>query len=149
MKKFFLGFLLAGTLNLFASDIIIKKSPCDVYMTSHILEKIIMKRDMNIFAKINHSANAKNMGMALDDSLELIFGKAQIATRLMQQDMLVGLDLPLRILIYKDKDGIVKVAYRDGSWLKQKHIIDAPKLINKINNGLDKITNKAIAECRK
>jgi len=136
-------------LSLNASDLVIKQSNCDAYQTTNILEKIIKSKNLDIFAKINHSANAKSVGMKLNPAIMLIFGKAQMGTKLMQQDPTAGLDLPLRILIYKDKDNSTKIAYRDGTWLKNTHIINAPKIIKKINNGLDKITNKAINECKK
>jgi uncharacterized protein (DUF302 family) len=78
----------------------------------------------------------------------IIFGSAKIGTPLMQQDMLTGLDLPIRILVFRDNDGKVKMAYRDGSWLQEKHIIDAPKLVAKLNKALNNITTKA-GQCKR
>jgi len=145
MKHLFLALLLSFTL--FGSDLVIKQSKCDVYQTTNILEKLIKAKGLHIFAKINHSANAKSVGMQLSPAIMLIFGKAELGTKLMQQDPTAGLDLPLRVLIYQDKDGKTKIAYRDGSWLKNTHIINAPKVIKKITTGLDTLTNKAI-ECK-
>jgi uncharacterized protein (DUF302 family) len=86
--------------------------------------------------------------MKMPPAKMIIFGNPKLGTALMQQDIRVGLDLPLRILVYKDKKGKVKMAYRDGSWLEQRHIINAPEKINKINTGMDKITTKA-GQCKK
>jgi uncharacterized protein (DUF302 family) len=61
----------------------------------------------------------------------------------MQEDMKVALDLPLRVLVYKDDSDQVKVAYRDGTWLKDHHLIGSDKLTSKVNKGMDKITDKA------
>ncbi|CAI6146371.1 MAG: hypothetical protein SPLUMA1_SPLUMAMAG1_00262 [uncultured Sulfurimonas sp.] len=66
----------------------------------------------------------------------------------MQQDMTVGLDLPLRILVFKDTDGKVNMAYRDGSWLASKHILDAPKKEKKINKAMAMFVQKA-GQCLK
>jgi len=78
----------------------------------------------------------------------IIFGNAKLGTALMQQDMTVGLDLPLRILVYKDSDGEVKMAYRDGSWLSTKHILNAPKKVKKINRAMAMFVSKA-GQCLK
>ena len=136
-------------LSLQANDLVIKESKCGVNSTVKALKEVIKSKGLDIFAVINHSANAKSVGLKLNPTVMIVFGKAKLGTKLMQQDPRVGLDLPLRVLVYKDKDSKTKLAYRDGEFLKKRFVIDAPKIINKINNGLDKITNKAIAECRK
>ena len=146
MKKLLLLTLLG--FSLFANDIIVKKSSCDVYTTVHKLKQILRAKGLNIFATINHSANAKAVGLSMRSAIMVVFGKAQMGTKLMQQDPTTGLDLPLRILVYKDKDDKTKMAYRDGSWLVNKHIVNAPKIIQKMNNALDKITTKA-GQCKK
>jgi uncharacterized protein (DUF302 family) len=61
----------------------------------------------------------------------------------MQEDITVALDLPLRVLVFKDEAGQVKLAYRDGSWIKSHHLIKTDELTNKVNKGLDAITDKA------
>ncbi|MEO1938610.1 MAG: DUF302 domain-containing protein, partial [Sulfurimonas sp.] len=101
-----------------------------------------------IFAVINHSGNAKAVDMKLNEAKMIVFGNPRLGTALMQQDMTVGLDLPLRVLVYKDNDGKVKMAYRDGSWLDNKHIIDAPKKIQKVNKAMEMFTDKA-GQCKK
>ena len=81
--------------------------------------------------------------MHLNESKVIIFGNPKVGTKLMQEDMTVALDLPLRVLVFKDDAGQVKVAYRDGSWLKEHHLLKSDELTNKVNVGLDKITDKA------
>ena len=146
MKKFLL--IVAFSLSLFANDIIVKESNCSVDKTVTNLKHIIRNKNLSIFATINHSGNAKMVNMKLNKSKMVIFGNAKLGTALMQQDMTVGLDLPLRILVYRDSDGKVKMAYRDASWLADKHMLNAAKKIKKINNAMDKITKKA-GQCKK
>ena len=133
---------------LFANDIIIKESHCDVDTTINNIKSIIKKKGLTLFAVINHQGNAQYVDMKLNKSKMIIFGSAKIGTPLMQQDMLVGLDLPIRILVFRDSDGKVKMAYRDGSWLESKHVINAPKLVKKLNNALNNITTKA-GQCKR
>ena len=141
MQKLLL--LVALGASLLANDIVIKKSSCSVDKTVKNLKHILRNKGLSIFATINHSANAKMVDMKLAPAKMLIFGNPRMGTALMQQDITVGLDLPLKILVYKDKDAIVKMAYRNGTWLNAKHVFDAPKKVAKINKALDKITNKA------
>ena len=146
VKKFIL-FLLFG-ISLLANDIIIRESHCSFDQTVANIKDIIRSKGLTLFAVINHSGNAKAVDMNLNDSKMIVFGNAKLGTALMQQDMSVGLDLPLRILVYRDGDGSVKMAYRDGSWIANHHILNAKQKIEKINKGLDKITMKA-GQCKK
>ncbi|MBT3556946.1 MAG: DUF302 domain-containing protein, partial [Rhodospirillales bacterium] len=41
----------------------------------------------------------------------------KIGTPLMQSNPMIGLDLPLKALVWKDADGRVKLAYTDPTWL--------------------------------
>ena len=131
-----------------ANDIIVKQSSCSVSQTANNIKSIVTKKGLNVFAIINHSGNAKMVDMKLNESKMVIFGNAKLGTALMQQDMTVGLDLPLRILVYRDTDGKVKMAYRDGSWLEGKHVLNAPQKVAKINKAMDMFTTKA-GQCKK
>ena len=134
--------------SLLANDIVVKESACSVDETVANIKSIVRAKGMGIFALINHQGNAKAVDMKLNESKMIVFGKAELGTSLMQQDMTVGLDLPLRVLVYKDNDGKVKMAYRDGSWLANKHILNAPKKVKKLNKGIENITTKA-GQCKK
>jgi uncharacterized protein (DUF302 family) len=140
--------LLSLSLALFANDIIVKNSCVSVDETANNIKSIVRDNGLHVFALINHSGNAKEVDMKLNESKMIVFGNARLGTSLMQQDMKVGLDLPLRILVYKDVDGKVKMAYRDGSWLANKHILDAPKKVLKLNNAMEMFTEKA-GQCSK
>lgn len=145
MRKIILIAALATSL---FANVIVKESQCSVDRTIDNLKRIVKSKGLSVFATINHKGNAKMVGMKMSASKMLMFGNPKLGTALMKQDMKAGLDLPLRILVYKDKDSKVKMAYRDGSWLADKHILNAPKKIKKINNGMDKITTKA-GQCKK
>ena len=146
MKKLLVVVVLGASL--LANDIIVKEGCLSVSETANNIKDIVEKKRLNVFAIINHSGNAKMVDMKLNESKMVIFGNPKLGTALMQQDMRVGLDLPLRVLVYKDSDGKVKMAYRDGSWLANKHILNAPKKVEKVNKGMDKITTKA-GQCKK
>ena len=146
MKK--IGLVLAMALSLLANDIIVTNSCTDVRTTANNIKEIVTTKGLNVFAIINHSGNAKMVDMKLNESKMVIFGNPRLGTALMQQDMKVGLDLPLRILVYKDNDGQVKMAYRDGSWLAKRHVLNAPVKEKKINKAMAMFVKKA-GQCSK
>ena len=141
MKKIIV--LLTLSMSLIANDIIVKESSCSVDTTVDNIKNIVRAKGLSVFAIINHHGNAKSVDMKLNESKMVIFGNPKLGTALMQQDMKVGLDLPIRILVYMDTDSKVKMAYRDGSWLENRHILNAPQKIKKMNMAMGKITTKA------
>lgn len=146
MKKILSMLILSASL--FANEIITKESCLSVDETANNIKKIVSAKGLSVFAIINHGQNAKMVDMELGESKMVVFGNPKLGTVLMQQDMRIGLDLPLRVLVYEDKDGKVKMAYRDGSWLDNKHIINAPKKVAKLNKAMENITTKA-GQCLK
>ena len=142
MKKILL--LALVSISLFANDIIIKESANSVDKTVQKIKNIVTRKGLTVFAVINHRSKAEKIAIKMRKAKLIIFGNPKIGTQLMKTDILTGLDLPMKILVYTDKNKNVKVAYRNGSWLKSEHPLLKKNLVLKINNALDKITNKAI-----
>ena len=141
MKKIvLLAILVSG---LWANEIIVKHSNKTVEATMEKLENIVSKKGFTVFARINHQAGANKVRMKLSPSLELIFGNPKMGTILMQENPMVGLDLPIRVLVFEDKDKRTKIAYRDGDWLNAEHNLTNIKLLNRMNFTLDEITTEA------
>ncbi len=141
--------LLVLSASLFSNDIIVKPSDYSVDETIENIKKIVKAKGFGVFAVINHQGNAKMADLKLNESKVIIFGNPKIGTLLMQEDMRVALDLPLRVLVYKDEAGQVQLAYRDGSWLKDHHALGSDRLTDKVNKGMDKITDKARLKVQK
>ncbi|WP_345993300.1 DUF302 domain-containing protein [Sulfurimonas sp. HSL-1716] len=146
MKKLIL--LTVFTLSLFAGDMIVKNSICSVDDTVSVIKSMAKNEGMKIFAVIDHSADAEKIGMRLNESKMVILGDSKMGSTLMKQDITAGLDLPIRILVYKNSSGVVKIAYRDGNWLVSEHAFHASKTVRKMNDVLENITNKA-GQCKK
>lgn len=89
------------------------------------LEAEIKARGMTVFARIDHAAGAAAVGMALRPTELLIFGGAKAGTPLMQANQAIGIDLPLKALVYEDAAGKVWLAYNDPRWLAQRHELGA------------------------
>ena len=141
MKKIVVGLMIS--LSMFASEIIIKPSSNSVDKTIHKIKTIVEKKGLHVFAIVDHQKNAQGVDMKMKASKLIIFGNPKMGTLLMQDDMSMGLDLPLKILVYSDKNSHTQMAYRNGSSFEASHTIVKKKILTKVNGALDKITTKA------
>jgi len=142
IQKYLLVLILLSS-SVFANEIIIKSSKHSVNETINKIKTIVKKKGLGVFAIINHRGNAKSVGLTMRESKVIIFGNPKLGTEVMQENILAALDLPIRILVYEDVDGSVKIAYRDASWLKSLHGLKNNKTVAMIDHGLDKLTDKA------
>jgi uncharacterized protein (DUF302 family) len=81
----------------------------------------IAARSLSIFAEIDHAAGAEAVGLTLHPLYLIIFGAAKGGTALMQAAATVGIDLPLKLLVWRDASGETQVAYNDPTWLAKRH----------------------------
>jgi uncharacterized protein (DUF302 family) len=75
-------------------------------------------------ARIDHAATAAEAGLALAPLTLLIFGNPQAGTPLMQTCPSLGIDLPLKLLVW-EAEGAVRIGYNDPAWLVGRHGGDA------------------------
>ena len=85
------------------------------------LESELQARNITVFARIDHAANATKIGLALRPTDLLIFGNAKAGTPLMQANQAIGIDLPLKALAWQDAAGKVWLAWNDPAWLARRH----------------------------
>jgi uncharacterized protein (DUF302 family) len=83
--------------------------------------------------------------MTLRPTELLIFGNAKGGTPLMQADQAVGIDLPLKALIWEDADGKTWLSYNDPKWIAQRHGLgaDAERVIDALTAALKAVTRAA------
>jgi uncharacterized protein (DUF302 family) len=72
----------------------------------------IARRGLTVFAQIDHAAAAREASMELPAEVVVLFGNPRAGTPLMQEDPRVGIELPLRILVW-DQEGRTLVGYND------------------------------------
>jgi uncharacterized protein (DUF302 family) len=85
------------------------------------LEAAVKAKGMTLFARIDHAAGAEEVGLALRPTELLIFGNAKGGTPLMQSDQTMGIELPLKALVWQDAAGKTWLSYNDPSWLAKRH----------------------------
>jgi uncharacterized protein (DUF302 family) len=99
---------------------------------------------MTVFARIDHAAAAAEVGLTLRPTELIIFGNARGGTPLMQSVQTVGIDLPLKALIWQDAAGKTWISYDEPDWIAQRHgIADAQAVVNKMSDLLSAISRKA------
>ncbi|MCP4615754.1 MAG: DUF302 domain-containing protein [Bradyrhizobium sp.] len=93
------------------SDYVEHTSSLKFAETVEILVDTIEKVGMHVFAKIDHAAGARDVGMHLPPSIVLIYGHARGGTPVMQAAPAAALDLPLRVLIRETERGETVIAF--------------------------------------
>jgi len=96
-------------------------SPLDAPATIHWLETTLAAKGATVFAKVDHAAGAQAVGLTLGPTTVLIFGNAQAGTKLMQIDQRIGIDLPLKFLVWTGADGKTHVSYNDPAWIAARY----------------------------
>ena len=85
----------------------------------------VTSRGISIMARIDYAAATAAVGMELRPTEVLIFGNPRAGTPLMQAVQTVGIDLPLKALVWQDEGGTTRLAYNDPQWLAQRHGVGA------------------------
>lgn len=85
------------------------------------LEAEVKAKGLTVFARVDHAAGAKEVGMALRPTELLIFGNAKGGTPLIQALQTTGIDLPLKALVFEDANGKVWLSYNEPAWIAQRH----------------------------
>ena len=119
---FVLATLLALSSAAFAADgLVAIKSPFAAKETMDRFEENAKQRGLNVFARIDHAAGAGKIGKTLRPTEVLIFGNPQGGTPFIECAQSVGIDLPLKALVWEDAQGQVWLGYNDPAFLAQRH----------------------------
>jgi uncharacterized protein (DUF302 family) len=89
--------------------------------TMNRLEAAVKAKGLTVFAQIDHAVGAAEVGLPLRPTSVLIFGNAKGGTPLMQAVQTIGIDLPLKVLVWEDASGVTWLSYNDPSWLAKRH----------------------------
>jgi len=105
-------------------------SPHSVNATMDRLEAAVRERGFRVFNRIDHAAGADSVDMELRATQLLIFGDPEGGTPLMQNAQTMGIDLPLKALVYEGEDGQVHVAFNHPAFLVARHDLKNGEQIN-------------------
>ena len=149
MKKFITSLCL--TIGLFMAQLAqaseqytVKQSRYSVGESLDRLELILKEKGVIIFSRIFHSLGAKKAGIPMRPTQLLIFGKPKVGSPLINENPLVALDLPMKVLAWQDERGLTWLAYLNPSELQSRHNIRNTEHLDKMKKALNTLTNQAL-----
>jgi uncharacterized protein (DUF302 family) len=103
------------------NGIIDKQSNHSVDDTVDRLKNLLQSKQITLFALVDHSGEAEQVGMKMRLTKLLIFGNPKAGTPLMLAAPSIAIDLPLKILVWEDTEGRVWVSYNSPEYLEERH----------------------------
>jgi uncharacterized protein (DUF302 family) len=138
--------LLAFSIAVLAADgLVAIKSPFSAKETMNRFEENAKQRGLNVFARIDHAAGAAKIGKTLRPTEVLVFGNPQGGTPLIECGQSVGIDLPLKALVWEDAQGQVWLGYNDPAYLAQRHGVAQCPAVSGLTKALSGLAEATIA----
>ena len=133
-------FLFAANMN--KNGIVTKESIFGIDKTINHITQEAYKSGFTDFEIIDHKKNyLENNHKNINEVRLILFKKYTICSRLLDSDPAVGLDLPLRVLVYQGKDDKIYIKYRDPKFLKNIYNVGNYKETDIMSKKLDNITS--------
>ncbi|MHB1086013.1 MAG: DUF302 domain-containing protein [Thiobacillus sp.] len=130
----------------FAADGLVElKSPYPAKETMDRFESIAKGKGLNVFARVDHAAGAATVGMALRPTEVLIFGHPKGGTPFMECAQTVGIDMPLKALVWQDAKGQVWLGYNDPVYLAKRHHVEDCPAVGKLSKALSGLAEATIS----
>ena len=94
------------------------------------LEQMLADKGIQLFALVDHSGEAEKVGLQMPPTKLAIFGSPKAGTPLMLATPSIAIDLPLKLLIWEDKNGSVWISYNAPAYLMARHGLPQDLLAN-------------------
>jgi uncharacterized protein (DUF302 family) len=121
------------------------RSPHAVPTTIDRLSDALKRRNVPILARVDHSSAAERVGEKLEPTQLLIFGNPKLGTPLMQSKQMIGLDLPMKMLAWRDGAGQVWLAYVKPEALRSEYAItDRDDTFAAMKQTLEKLVEETV-----
>ena len=98
------------------------QSPLAFEETVVALQKTLNSKGITVFATIEHHKAAEAVGESMSPATVLIVGNPKVGTALMQENPLLAIELPLKILIYEEGK-TVNIRYEKVTAIAEKYHI--------------------------
>jgi uncharacterized protein (DUF302 family) len=127
------------------SHLIVKRSSHTVSDTLDRLSDVLKTRGISVVARVDHAGAAAKSGMSLRPTAVLIFGNPKLGTPLMQANQKVGLDLPMKVLVWQDESNQVWLAYAKPERLKADYGLEGQDAtLRQMADALNNLTDAAV-----
>jgi uncharacterized protein (DUF302 family)/uncharacterized membrane protein YidH (DUF202 family) len=123
-----IGFYLAATrtpeamsMRKTGEGLITQPSHHSVPETLDRVEAILRAKGIKVFARVDHSGEAAQVGLTMPPTQLLIFGNPKGGTPIMLAAPTAAIDLPLKALAWQDSSGQVWLTYNDPAYLMWRY----------------------------
>ena len=128
-----------------ADGLIAIKSPRSATDTANRFEALAKQRALVVFVRVDHAAGAAKVGRTLRPTEVIIFGSPQGGTPFMECAQSVGIDLPLKALVWEDAAGQVWLGYNDPAFLAQRHGVAQCPAVESLRQALSGLAAATVA----
>ncbi|MBI2811374.1 MAG: DUF302 domain-containing protein [Candidatus Melainabacteria bacterium] len=104
-----------------SSLLTIVASPLSVKDTVNKLSDLLQQKGITIFAVIDHAEAGRASGFEMRDEVLVIFGDPKAGTNLMIESPAIGIELPLKILVWQESETLI--GYMDPKLLAGEYPI--------------------------
>ncbi len=125
------------------AGLVVKRSVSSYSDTTRSLLAAIERRGLTVFTRIDHAAAARSAGLELAEEEVVLFGSPRAGTPLMLSDRRIGIELPLRILVWRDGADVL-LAYSDPRHLSNEYdVIEHRSTLEQMAKLLEELTSEA------
>ena len=109
------------------------------------LVQAIERSGMTIMARVDHAAAARAANLSLRPTEVFLFGNPRAGTLLMELDQRVGIDLPIKVLVWEDALGKTRISYNAIAWIAARHYLDpsAQAIVKAMTGALESVVLEA------
>ncbi|MFN4763846.1 DUF302 domain-containing protein [Gillisia sp. Q332] len=98
---------------------------------------------ISIIAEVDHTANSISVGRVLKPTRIVFFANPVLGTPLMQENQLVGLDLPHKVLFFQNEKDVVYAVYNSVKFLESRYELSEVSTLGQISNALSNLVKAA------
>jgi uncharacterized protein (DUF302 family) len=123
-------------------------SSFSVNATIDRLSTVAQNAGLIVFSRIDHGANAAQLGIPLRPTELALIGHPRGGTPLMLDQQTAGIDLPVRVLGWEDESGQVWLTYTKPEWIARRHQLSAASRthVDAISSGLAALAAAAMSD---
>ena len=97
------------------------------------IKKSLVTKGFTLFCDVDHQANAESVGLDMPASRMLAFGNPLAGTKLMQTDLFISLDLPIRLALV-DNEGTTLMVHQTTEDYCQSYQVAGHPVLEKIES---------------
>jgi uncharacterized protein (DUF302 family) len=122
--------------------VVSRRSSYSVDETVERLKKLLETKGVKLFALIDHSGEAEKAGIhIMPPTRLLIFGNPAAGTPLMLAAPGLAIDLPLKILVWEDREGATWLSWNSPEYLMKRYGI--PEEMQAVLGAAEKLAAQA------